>query len=573
MKVKKLLAVFMVLTLLISAVSLTSLNAFAETSEDFEYRILENGTAEITGYNGTAEDLVIPSKIDGYEVTSIGEQAFLVNKLITSITFPDTITNIGLMAFWGCDKITRVELSKNLTNISSGAFGECMSLEKIELPDSVKIIEDESFRSCTHLAEIVIPSSVTKIGQRAFGGCQALKKFTVDPTNINYCDINGVLFNKEQTELLAYPNLSSKSYTIPDTVTAISPFAFELCDNLTTVKISDGVKAIGEYAFIGCSSLESINIPRSILRINDYTFYACTSLFSIEIPENVKEIGNDAFELCSNIKHVNIANGVHKIESYAFSGCDNLKEITIPESVTSIEHEAIGFCFRGGGKNADLSNDSEIYDDTGKMIDFTIYGNIGTAAETYANENGFEFIDLNEVTDKDTGISISSKENDAIPNGAELKAEKLASEKDKVVFDISLVKDGVKVQPNGEVTVKIPVPEGMDSSVLKVYREEANGNFTDMNAYFANGYMVFTTNHFSKYVLTTDEIPEIKKGDVNGDGIIDAADAVLVQRYDAGLVVLNDSQLKTADVNSDGITDAADAVIIMRYDAGLISQL
>lgn len=507
MKAKKLLAVLMVLTLLISAVSLSGLNAFAETSEDFEYRILEDGTAEITGYNGTAKDIVIPSKIDGYEVTSIGEQAFLVNKWITSVTFPDTITNIGLMAFWGCDKITRVELSKNLTNISSGAFGECMSLEKIELPDSVKIIEDEAFRSCSYLAEIVIPSSVTKIGQRAFGGCQALKKFTVDPTNINYCDINGVLFNKEQTELLSYPNLLSKSYTIPNTVTAISPFAFELCNNLTTVKISDGVKAIGEYAFIGCSSLESINIPSSTPRINDYTFYACTSLFSVEIPGNVKEIGNDAFELCSNLKHVNIAKGVHKIESYAFSGCDNLKEITIPESVTSIEHEAIGFCFRGGGKNADFSDNSDIiYDDDGKMIGFKIYGNIGTAAETYANENGFEFIALNEVTDKDTGISVSSKENDAIPDGAQLKAEKLASEKDKVVFDISLVKDGVKVQPNGEVTVKIPVPEGMDSSVLKVYREETDGNFTDMNAYYTNGYMVFTTDHFSKYVLTAEEI-------------------------------------------------------------------
>ena len=113
----------------------------------------------------------------------------------------------------------------------------------------------------------------------------------------------------------------------------------------------------------------------------------------------------------------------------------------------------------------------------------------------------------------------------------------------------------------------------MDGSLLKVYREEANGTYTDMNAYFADGYMVFTTDHFSKYILTVEESAAALKGDINGDGIVDAADAVLALRFDAGLISLTDEQVKTADVNSDGIADAADAVLILRYDAGLIDEL
>lgn len=188
-------------------------------------------------------------------------------------------------------------------------------------------------------------------------------------------------------------------------------------------------------------------------------------------------------------------------------------------------------------------------------------------------ENGFEFIALDKTVDESTAISVAEKELNILPDGAQLKAQQLSADDNKIVFDISLVKDGAEVQPNGEVTVKIPVPEGMDGSRLKVYREEANGTFTDMNAYFTNGYMVFTTDHFSKYILTAEESSSTLKGDVNGDGTVDAADAVLVQRYDAGMVTFSDTQLKAADVNSDGTVDAADAVLIMRFDAGLIERL
>lgn len=96
-----------------------------------------------------------------------------------------------------------------------------------------------------------------------------------------------------------------------------------------------------------------------------------------------------------------------------------------------------------------------------------------------------------------------------------------------------------------------------------------------MNATYQDGYMVFVTDHFSVYILTTgnpDDV-DVVLGDVNGDGIVDAADAVMVQRYDAGLITLQDAQLIAADVTGDGTVDAADAVKIQRYDAGLISSI
>ena len=78
---------------------------------------------------------------------------------------------------------------------------------------------------------------------------------------------------------------------------------------------------------------------------------------------------------------------------------------------------------------------------------------------------------------------------------------------DSITFDISLENNGAEVQPNGQVTVKIPVPADMDTNGLSVYRAEEDGTYTNMNAVYENGYMVFTTDHFSIYVMTY-EAPE-----------------------------------------------------------------
>ncbi len=146
-----------------------------------------------------------------------------------------------------------------------------------------------------------------------------------------------------------------------------------------------------------------------------------------------------------------------------------------------------------------------------------------------------------------------------------LKVENLETEKEQVKYDISLIKDGAAVQPIVPVTVKIPVPDTMNGISCKVYRQEADGTYTDMQAIYQDGYMVFTTDHFSIYVLTTESLG-VTLGDINGDGTVDDWDSVLLDRYLAGWdVEINTS---AADMDGNGIVDDWDGVLLARKLAG-----
>ncbi|MCD8026399.1 MAG: leucine-rich repeat domain-containing protein, partial [Clostridiales bacterium] len=90
-----LLSVFSVVPFTVSAAETASADEAGTASDDYEYEILTDGTAEITGYTGEATDLEITSAIDGYTVTSIGDSAFEDCDSLTSVTIPDSVTSIG----------------------------------------------------------------------------------------------------------------------------------------------------------------------------------------------------------------------------------------------------------------------------------------------------------------------------------------------------------------------------------------------------------------------------------------------------------------------------------------------
>lgn len=156
----------------------------------FRYNVLEDGTAAITKYVGSERDLTIPSEIDGYTVTEIGNEAFDGNTNLTSVTIPDTVTRI-----------------------SSNAFQICENLTSVTIPNSVTYIGENAFAN-TDLSSLTIPASVTEIGKSAF-----------------------------------YGNKRLSSVTIPDSVTYIGGYAFADCPNLKSVTIPASVQNIGEYAF------------------------------------------------------------------------------------------------------------------------------------------------------------------------------------------------------------------------------------------------------------------------------------------------------------------------------------
>ena len=267
--------------------------------EPFSYSMLDDSTVQITAYNGSAETVVIPDTIDGKSVTSIGEFAFYDCSSLTSITIPDSVTSIG-----------------------DSAFEDCTSLTSITIPNGVTSIGGWAFRGCTNIKSITIPDSVTSIGESAFSSCSSLTAIDVEVGNNNYTSVNGVLFNKDKTELICYPaGKTDKSYNIPDSVTSIGWYAFDDCSSLTSITIPNSVTSIGSEAFSGCTSLTNITIPDSVMSIGYEAFIGCTSLTNITILDSVTEIG-----------------------WYAFSGCTSLTNITIPDSVMSIGYEAFIGC-------------------------------------------------------------------------------------------------------------------------------------------------------------------------------------------------------------------------------------
>ena len=397
--------------------------AGAETYGDYSYKVLDDGTVEISRYTGNAAVVDIPANINGRRVTSIGDNAFNNYISLTNVTIPDSVTSIGASAFifcsnltnitlpkgvtsigdsafcnclsltsitipfgvtsirnstfYGCSSLTSIAIPKSVTSIGYGAFYYCKSLTSITIPDSVLSIGgyafsacktltsitipdsvlsignsafssceeltritlpnsvisigNDTFLGCNKLTSITIPNSVTSIGERVFAGCSSLTAINVAEANKFYSSVDGVLFNKDKTELICYPpSKVDDSYSIPNSVTSIGASAFIYCSNLTNITLPKGVTSIGDSAFCNCLSLTSITIPFGVTSIRNSTFYGCSSLTSITIPNGVTSIGDSAFSGCTSLTSITIPDSVTWIGDRAFEGTALLDKQTTP---------------------------------------------------------------------------------------------------------------------------------------------------------------------------------------------------------------------------------------------------
>ena len=338
-----------------------------EVSEDgFEYKELEDGTLEITGYNGSDTTVVIPAEIDGKTVTSIGERAFRYKINLRSVELPDSITGLGKSAFeccivlnsinlpegitrieravfMDCDRLTGIKLPSGLTSIGQEAFSRC-GLTGIELPNSVTSIEKRAFYACMGLTSVKLSSSLTSMGNGVFWDCKSLTDVSVDENNENYSSLDGVLFNKQKTELLYYPTGKTGAYRVPDGVTGIGDSAFEDCTNLTGIEFPDGFTSIGNSSFKGCSSLADVKLPNSLTQMGLYAFENCSSLTSVELPGGLTYIPMNAFRMCSSLTSIEFPSSLTEIESNAFELCSSLTSVELPGGLTYMGSSIFGNC-------------------------------------------------------------------------------------------------------------------------------------------------------------------------------------------------------------------------------------
>lgn len=408
---------------------------------------------ESTAFMGASNlnNIVIP---DG--VTTIKENAFYLWSNLKNVSIPTSVKSIGRDAF-DFSVCSKVNNGYYISNCLIGADNEING--NFTIKDGTRLVADSALRGIENLESITIPASVEIIGDCAllnFSIDGKLKSITVSKANKNFSSENGVLFNKNKTELIYYPfGKEDTIYTVPSTVTKLAKVSFNDCklsklnlpDNLKyidesafqgislkSLSIPESVEYIGRYAF-DLSGIETIHIPKGITTIEEGTFYRCMQLKSVSIDNHIKHIGDYAFSACYNLSDINISNNVtsigkgafqstiiQKIElpaslesigEYAFNDCQNLQEVTIPNKEVNINNRAFYNCpklntvaipakVKEIGKNAfgyqgNIFDEEDYeYGEENSIRDFKITGYSNTAAETYAKENGFEFISLGE---------------------------------------------------------------------------------------------------------------------------------------------------------------------------------
>ena len=240
-------------------------------------------TVTITKYTGTESTVILPSTINSWSVTKIGEDAFQDNTTITSVTIPDSVTEIGANAFAGCTNLTSV-------NYIGGDWS------KLTIQSGNPAVEDAAKDAANEqLFDFKFILNNTAVVVISYKGTAAdvtiPSRYKGKPVTV----IDPVAF---------YNNSAVTSVTIPDSVTAIPDYAFGFCSQLTNISIPNSVTFIGFSAFNSCTSLKSITLPSSLSTIQSYAFYNCGNLKTIRIPVSVTSIGNYAFDVCPSLMTV-----------------------------------------------------------------------------------------------------------------------------------------------------------------------------------------------------------------------------------------------------------------------------
>lgn len=253
---------------------------------------------------------------------------------ISSVQIADGITDIPDSAFWGCETLVDVALPQTLRTIGKGAFGQCVNLTRINIPEGVTSIGDSAFLMCGSLTRLTIPDSVTSIEGNPFRHLAA--EIMVSSQNPAISVVDGVVFNKGGTRLIACPSNKAGAYAIPQGVLEIGTHAFENCNDLTDVTIPASVASIVGNPF-DFAQLELKLAPENpdFSLIDGVLFdqtgtrllvYPCGRPGdTYEVPEGTVEIGEFAFAGCQQLSAVTIPESVTVIGSNSFWNCENLR--------------------------------------------------------------------------------------------------------------------------------------------------------------------------------------------------------------------------------------------------------
>ena len=321
-------------------------------SEPFEY-IEQNGGIYITDYKGgNVETLEIPSEIDGKPVK--GLLSFCSWSYFNELIIPDSVETIGEDAFENISVESIVigsgvkQLDQNMVYCLRGLSNITVSEDNPYYCDIDGIVYDKEAKTlviypCGKGNEYHVPDTVNNIDVLGNLNGEIDINVVFSENSTAYVTENGVTYNADKTTILKCNKEKAGSYTMPNTVTTIAPKAFSGCEKLTAIKISNKVTDIVYATFIDCPALKTIELPSNLKTIDKYSF-ANTGIESITIPESVTSIDQGAFGYCENLKNITLPNRLKTIEEDVFKCCAKLESINIPDNVAEIKQDAFFSC-------------------------------------------------------------------------------------------------------------------------------------------------------------------------------------------------------------------------------------
>lgn len=258
-------------------------------------------------------------------VKYIGTNAFLGFKM-DSVVISESVTRIGKAAFSSCTNLSVINIPTGVTRIEDNTFTFCKKLNSIILHTGITEIGSGAFAFST-LTQLTIPAGVKKIGARAFSGCKNLSAIAVDPGNMNFTTVDGVLFDKAKATLVQYPaGRKETTYTVPVGVKKIAEGAADNSPLLTSIVIPTDVDTIAARAFMYCEALASVTLPASVKAIGESAFSGCENLKSLTVGMKTPPAINENEDVFGQVPVANVTLTVPKGSKAAYAAAPVWKE-------------------------------------------------------------------------------------------------------------------------------------------------------------------------------------------------------------------------------------------------------
>ncbi len=401
---------------------------------------------------------------------------------------------------------------------------------KIIIPDQIEGLPvtrlfSSTFMENENLEYVEISSNIEYIYPRAFNLCSSLTEIAVNENNSYFASLDGVLYNKDLTTLIAFPAGKGGSFTIPESVIDISNSAFEDCYNLTDVKMHNNVLSIGQFAFAFCWNLSSIKLSDNLQSLGFKALAFCDSLTEIHLPGSLKSIGIQA-----------VIGGIDSDSNWYYNFIDGLYYVpgTASEKYVKSLHVPPKYLIAEPRSFTDIDTGITILDPNNIL---PTDGNLEFKATVLPKEEYEALIPIRFSNANAYNLSLKN-------NGEALKLSK----------DIVINFNGWSENPN---TLATKVYE-LKSTGLEQLKKTPNSPFIGTQTKVLGTYVIAENNDFSL------------KGDIDGDGVVTTYDTQIALSLAADLIKsITDEQLASADVDGNvGIT-TEDARKILRLASGM----